>query len=78
MMININDRVAVKLTPRGKAMIPREWRSHLREDANGWSEWQLWELMQTFGQHTHLGCEPPFETQIKLCGDRYDIANPGS
>lgn len=36
------------------------------EDADGWSTWQLWQLMNTFGDHCWNGCEPPFETIIKI------------
>ena len=37
-----------------------------REDADGWSKWQLWALMETVGAHTGL-CKPPcFETIIEI------------
>ena len=35
-----------------------------KEDIQGWSEWQLWSLMQMFGSHIGLGVEPPFNTTI--------------
>lgn len=39
-----------------------------REDADRWSEWQLWVLMETFGSVMGLGCELPFETTIQIKG----------
>lgn len=36
------------------------------EDAHGWSEWQLWSLMEQFGPHIHLGGRNPFDTTIEL------------
>lgn len=36
------------------------------EDADGWSEWLLWQLMQTFGPYMYNGCSIPFETTIEL------------
>lgn len=36
------------------------------EDEEGWSEWQLWELMASFGAHMHNGCKVPFETTIRI------------
>ena len=36
------------------------------EDRDGWSKWQMWELMASFGQHMYNGCEPPFELVIRI------------
>lgn len=36
------------------------------EDKNGWSTWQLWELMQIFGPYFFNGGEVPFETEIEI------------
>ena len=36
------------------------------EDADGWSTWQLWNLMQKFGPHIGNGIPVPFETEIEL------------
>ena len=77
---NINDYVMVKLTPRGRdlhrkahhalmASLPRtpDWAySPPTEDAEGWSKWQAWDLMSSFGEHISLGGEPPFETGIRI------------
>lgn len=37
-----------------------------KEDADGWSEWQLWILMQEFGPHITHGAKLPFETTIEI------------
>ncbi len=39
-----------------------------KEDEHGWSEWQLWALMEAFGDHTGLGCRLSFETEIEIVG----------
>lgn len=80
MEFNVNDKVRVKLTPIGKTIhaadhalfwascghpSPPEYQPP-KEDADGWSEWQLWVLMEAFGKHMHIGCKLPFETAIEL------------
>ena len=37
-----------------------------KEDADGWSEWQLWVLMQEFGSAISMEMRPPFETNIQI------------
>lgn len=34
------------------------------EDGEGYSEWQLWKLMQEFGKYCENGFTIPFETEI--------------
>jgi hypothetical protein len=36
------------------------------EDAQGWSEWKLWDLMHEFGREMYMGNDPPFKTTIEL------------
>jgi hypothetical protein len=75
---NINDNVRVRLTPHGHAIYrknhdelyifnanPNPYRAPT-EDADGWSTWQLWDLMSHFGASMHNGCKLPFETEIKI------------
>lgn len=80
---NMNDYVRVRLTDFGRARLreqhdelyrlvvasggeAREWVPP-KEDADGWSEWQLWSLMQRLGQHIYLGMPtPPFDTSIQI------------
>lgn len=78
MMFNINDCVKVKLTDFGRKVHREEFDNLMqrlpphaslqyrapREDADGWSEWQLWILMETFGRYCTLGGPEPFETTI--------------
>lgn len=76
--ININDNVRVRLTPHGHAIHrknhderyifaanPNPYRAPT-EDVDGWSTWQLWDLMLHFGASLHTGCALPFETEIKI------------
>jgi len=56
----INDFIASRgATPLRGDGIPRE-------DSDGWSEWQLWALMEAFGSEMRLGGPVPFETTIVL------------
>ena len=81
MDFNINHYVKVKLTGAGKAELRRqyeEFRSQNpkvklprfelpKEDEEGWSKWQLWNLMNTFGHMLFLGSiEIPFDPTIKI------------
>lgn len=75
---NLNDYVRVRVVQRGFEILreqdrvyrlrpgiaPR--RQHEQEQNGGWSEWQLWDLMSTFGPHISLGCDVPFETTIEF------------
>lgn len=77
---NINDYVYVKLTDAGRMEIRRQaeeledyWKkprgtfsNHKEEDADGWSKWQMHELMNTFGGMTFVWGKLPFETTIRL------------
>lgn len=75
---NINDRVRVKLTERGREVLrinhQRRYGSRatefdtreVKEDADGWSEWQMWDLMHEFGGSMYNGCSVPFETWIGI------------
>ncbi len=79
---NINDYVRVKLTDLGRSVLAADdvlfWARHggrpsgigaykpPKEDSEGWSKWQLWSLMQAFGSHLNLCCDPVFETTIEL------------
>ena len=80
MDFNINDKVRVKLNDFGREALARQhiefWARTGRpapydytppkEDTEGWSEWQLWALMQDLGHLLQLGSNPPFETTIQL------------
>lgn len=76
---NINENVAVRLTPLGEE-IHRQRFDDFKErhpeakleyiaptkDKEGWSTFQLWTLMQTFGSHIGLLRPEPFETTIRI------------
>jgi len=76
--ININDEVRVKLTDKGREIHKQDHFDLYRtastrpeyhppkEDADGYSTWQLWVLMLHFGASMSLGCELPFETEVVL------------
>lgn len=38
----------------------------VEEAEDGWSTWQLWDLMHTFGAHLYNGCQLPFHPVIEL------------
>ena len=79
---NINDKVKVRLTETGKKILQdnrRELNRRIKEcggeglgeleievDDEGFTECQLWVLMQTFGKHIMMGCDLPFGTNILL------------
>ena len=71
--MNINDKVRVRPAAHGGAILRENyenlWRDTPRaapvftlpnEDKDGYSEWQLWDLIKQFGQHLWNGCRIPF------------------
>lgn len=76
---NINNFVRVKLTNHGRAfhamkhaMFNMQNGLDLKyeppkEDADGWSSWQLHDLMHSFGEQCFTGNgEPPFDITIEI------------
>jgi hypothetical protein len=77
---NINHFVRVRLTDRGRAELRRQHDElnaprvaagyppfpFLLKEVDGWSRWQLHELMQQLGPLCCVGFDPPFETTIVL------------
>ncbi len=69
---NVNDYVWVKLTERGRTLYRIHWEQYhctpvpLETNAEGYSRFQLWDLMSIFGQNLYNGCEMPFETTILI------------
>ena len=77
---NINQTVKVKLTETGireleeqrqelKSRLPNpdSMRDYVHEpDEDGYTSFQMWQLIQELGPLCQLGCEPPFETEILL------------
>lgn len=79
MMFNVNNYVRVKLNDYGKGILfrqfeerherfPKVFREFIlpKEDSDGWSKWQMWDLMATFGGEIALGREVPFDTVIEI------------
>lgn len=80
MDFNINEHVRVKLTDHGRKALERQhvefWAATGRpapyaytppkEDSEGWSRWQLHNLMQELGHLCVMGRPLPFETTIQL------------
>lgn len=81
MRFNVNHKVRVRLTDEGRRLLI-EKRKRLNEilrasqavphedmpfvEVDGWSEWQLWQLMAHFGEHIGMGVGLLFETDIEL------------
>jgi len=75
---NINEHVYVKLTEYGKAVhkkthddLCKELNLNInyyqkKENEDGYSAWQLHELMRAFGGYMTLGGELLFSTTIKI------------
>ena len=78
---NINEIVSVKLTDHGRKIVQDQYAElklttykefdTIYVDADGWSEWPLWELMNLFGEHLYNGAiGMPFKDNlIKFSGD---------
>lgn len=78
--VNINDNVKVKLNELGinilkeqrdelnKALTKNGAKGlgdyEPKVDEEGYTTFQLWSLMQTFGEHLSLGFKIPFEPEI--------------
>ena len=76
---NINESVLVRLTEVGKDELLRQ-EDELRktypklgaklpdrqEDDDGFTKWQLWSLINTFGHMVGMALPLPFESDIKL------------
>ena len=71
-LFNINCQVKVKLTEFGKNLWLERYRryniepSPMKVDENGYTSFQLWDLMYLFGEHVGIGKDLPFETEILI------------
>lgn len=68
---NLNYYIKVKLNDYGKQIHHDDWKGICEEtgtpyklevDEEGYSEFQLYEFMNTFGEHAHMGAKPFLET----------------
>ncbi len=75
--ININDSVLIKLTPHGINVLRERWNEVFHDDPeypfkppdvdeNGYSQMQLWDVMNRFGSNTYCGSDLCFEVEILL------------
>ena len=77
--MNLNDTVLVKLTDRGRELMRANhdalWANYKvppyefklpKEDAEGFSRWQMWSLMQEFGPHIHMCMQNPFDLTLRV------------
>lgn len=80
-LFNINDYVWIKLTSKGQEFLLNKEKSltdkfnhdfsglytNKEKDTEGYSQWQLWELMNVFGEQLQIGIKGLlFETTIKI------------
>lgn len=79
-MFNINHHVKVQLTGLGREVYRQKMeeineelinsrikvKTYKKENDQGWSEWQMWELMKYFGEHMGNGSELLFELIINI------------
>lgn len=77
---NLNDCVRVKLTDHGRKILRERFRKlnasipltadlkyePKKEDADGWSRWQLHDLMSKFEGHVGICRTPPYEIAIEI------------
>jgi hypothetical protein len=77
---NINETVKVRLTKYGKELYKKQWVDFWNsvgrleenpytppeEDENGYVQFQMWDLMEKFGNHCGLCRELAFETVILI------------
>lgn len=79
MKFNLNNNVKVKLTQIGRDELkrqhielytslgqPEEPYIPKKEDKEGWSTFQMWSLMNKFGNMIGMGISQPFETVIEI------------
>ena len=73
---NINEKIRLKLNDKGREIHRQHYEAISKRlsieytgpevDADGWSEMQLWEVMELFGPHIHMGCVVPFEATVEF------------
>jgi hypothetical protein len=80
--MNLNEEVYVKLTKLGHDEFKLQFDdlksmaggdlvyAPIVEDEEGWSKWQLWRLMATFGHMLSTTGDLPFEINIRIKGEK--------
>lgn len=80
--VSLNDYVRVKLNECGRLILKQQRKElnefmqekgfsgfgelEIKEDAEGYTQFQLWHLMETFGPYMGLTLAMPFEMEIKI------------
>lgn len=66
--ININDRVRIKLTDKGRAQLNTVFGQNFTDSnvKDGTIQLQLWEVMAVFGEKTCMGLQLCFDPTIEL------------
>ena len=69
--LNLNSEVIIKLTDYGKEILKSQGiLNTVGIDENGYSSFQMWELMHYFGSHMFIGdTEVPFEQNSIIIPD---------
>ena len=68
MIINLNDRIKVKLNERGKDIYFHQYDKFVgisqtmpKVDENGYTEFQIWRFMELYGEHIGMAKPPVLE-----------------
>ena len=83
MKFNINNYVKVKLTDIGKDELKKQWEKlhetfpsmkkeiykQKKEDENGFSKWQMHDIINRLGHLCNIGFDVPFEPEIEIIED---------
>jgi hypothetical protein len=77
---NVNYWVRVKITPHGEKCLRKNYDDLAKnyggklafpfrlpaKDADGWTKFQMHDLIGSFGNHVYIGCEMPFDSEIEI------------
>lgn len=76
MLFNVNNVVRVKLNAFGRRILEVKYEELYKrlgkiytlskEDENGYTKFQMWDFMNTFGEYCQLGRELPFDPEIEI------------
>jgi hypothetical protein len=74
--LNLNDLIQVRLTNRGHEILKYNSLSNnkiyepRKKDKDGWTTFQLWEIMFLFGEEMYLGNENmPIQPEMRIYED---------
>ena len=64
--VNLNDYILARLTLRGELIYEARHGSAPEKDADGYTQLQLWEFINTFGTFMSIGYNVPCKPDVKL------------